>query len=234
MKRLICFICIFILLIICNNIDNKQKIKSVNTVVKAQRPTVIIDAGHGGFDGGAVKGEFLEKDINLQLALSLECFFKAFGFNVIMTCTTDSGTQDEGLSTIRAKKVSDINNRLALVENTQIECFISLHQNIFSDERYCGTQVFFAKSNPSSEIFANSIQNFVKTNIQPQNTREVKACDKNIYLMYHTTKPAVLVECGFMSNANELKLLLDKDYQNKLNFCILNGILIGRKKAFNG
>jgi len=170
----------------------------------------------------------------LQFALSLECFLKAFGFSVIMTRTSDNGTQDDGLNTIREKKVSDIKNRLNLIENTEIECFISLHQNIFGVEKYSGTQVFYGQTNNTSKIYAQNIQNFVKQKLQSENTRSVKGCERNIYLMYHTSKPAVLVECGFMSNYNELKQLLDENYQNKLNFCILNGILMGRKSIFNG
>ena len=234
-KKFVCFIFVLaFILIYCNNIDSKQKIRLVNTVSQYQKPTVILDAGHGGFDGGAVKGVTLEKDINLQFALSLECFFKAFGFSVVMTRTTDNGTQDSGLNTIREKKVSDIKNRLNLIENTDIECFISLHQNIFQIEKYSGTQVFFGQTNAFSRIYAENIQGFVKQNLQPENTRSIKGCERNIYLMYHTTKPAVLVECGFMSNYNELSKLLDENYQNKLNFCIINGILNGRKSIFNG
>jgi len=234
-KKCVCFVCVFaFILIYCNNIDSKQKIRLVNSVSQYQKPTIVLDAGHGGFDGGAVKGEILEKDINLQFALSLECFLKAFGFSVIMTRTSDNGTQDDGLNTIREKKVSDIKNRLNLIENTEIECFISLHQNIFGVEKYSGTQVFYGQTNNTSKIYAQNIQNFVKQKLQSENTRSVKGCERNIYLMYHTSKPAVLVECGFMSNYNELKQLLDENYQNKLNFCILNGILMGRKSIFNG
>lgn len=234
-KKCVCFVCVFaFILIYCNNIDSKQKIRLVNSVSQYQKPTIVLDAGHGGFDGGAVKDEILEKDINLQFALSLECFLKAFGFSVIMTRTSDNGTQDDGLNTIREKKVSDIKNRLDLIENTEIECFISLHQNIYGVEKYSGTQVFYGKANNTSKIYAQNIQNFVKQKLQSENTRSVKGCERNIYLMYHTSKPAVLVECGFMSNYNELKQLLDENYQNKLNFCILNGILMGRKSIFNG
>ena len=204
-----------------------------NTIAKQEKPTIIVDAGHGGFDGGAVKGNLNEKDINLQFALSLETMFKAYGFNVVMTRTTDSGTEDAGLDTIRRKKVSDIKNRLSLIESKNAECFISLHQNMFSIEKYNGSQVFYS-SHKNSEIFANQIQTSIKNYLQPDNNRQIKAVGKNIYLLYHTTKPAVLVECGFMSNDNELRLLLQNEYQNKLNFCILNGVLMGRKSILNG
>lgn len=234
MKRFFLIIPIIIIAIICNVTDNNYNILVSNTVVKQEKPTIIVDAGHGGFDGGAVKGSINEKDINLQFALSLETMLKAYGFNVIMTRTTDSGTEDKALGTIRLKKVSDIKNRLSLIENTDIECFISLHQNMFSVEKYSGSQVFYSANHQNGEVYANAIQESIKSLLQPDNNRKTKAVGKNIYLMYHTTKPAVLVECGFMSNYNELNLLLQSDYQNKLNFCILNGVLMGRKSILNG
>ncbi len=234
MKRFFLIIPIIIIAIICNVTDNNYNILVSNTVVKQEKPTIIVDAGHGGFDGGAVKGSINEKDINLQFALSLETMLKAYGFNVIMTRTTDSGTEDKALGTIRLKKVSDIKNRISLIENTDIECFISLHQNMFSVEKYSGSQVFYSANHQNGEVYANAIQESIKSLLQPDNSRKTKAVGKNIYLMYHTTKPAVLVECGFMSNYNELNLLLQSDYQNKLNFCILNGVLMGRKSILNG
>ena len=233
MKRFFVIILLILVVLVCKNSDNNYNILVSNTVEKQPKPTIIVDAGHGGFDGGAVSGKIVEKDINLQFALSLETMLKAYGFNVVMTRTTDSGTEDAGLDTIRRKKVSDIKNRLSLIENEDAECFISLHQNMFSNEKYSGSQVFYS-SHKNSEIFANEIQSSIKNFLQPNNNRQTKAVGKNIYLMYHTTKPAVLVECGFMSNDNELKLLLQNEYQNKLNFCILNGVLMGRKSILNG
>ena len=234
MKRFVCFLLIVPLVAICLAFDNDFRVKTANSVVLAEKPVIILDAGHGGFDGGAVSGDIVEKDINLRFALELEPMLKAFGYNVIMTRTTDSGTEDEGLNTIRQKKVSDIKNRLDLIENTEIECFISLHQNMFSQSQYSGTQVFYGANNEESEIYGECIQQSVKSLLQNDNSRAIKPCGKNIYLMYHTTKPAVLVECGFMSNEEELAKLLDENYRKKLNFCIINGILNGRKTINNG
>ena len=191
-------------------------------------PKIILDAGHGGFDGGAVSGEVLEKNINLSFALEFEPLLKAFGYEVIMTRVGDYGTDDEGLATIRRKKVSDIKNRLNLVENTNIECFVSMHQNIYSSTRFTGTQVFYSGNNEQGKTLAENIQECVKTLVQPNNNRRPKKCGKNIYLMYYTTKPAVLVECGFMSNDGELSNLLDDSYRGKINLCILTGIINGR------
>lgn len=228
MKSLIVTILLILMLFVCAKTDNVNLIKSANSVVIEQKPIIIIDAGHGGFDGGAVKGDILEKDINLNFALELEPLIKAFGFETIMTRTYDTGTEDNGLSTIRQKKVSDIKNRLSLIENTDVVLFLSLHQNMFSQSKYSGTQVFYGAKNEKSEVFGKQIQTAVQSLLQTNNTRLTKPCGKNIYLMFHNTKPSVLVECGFMSNQDELNNLLDKEYRNKLNFCILHGILKGR------
>lgn len=234
MKRLFCFLLIVAVTAFCFTIDKDYGIKTANAVAKSEKPIIILDAGHGGFDGGAVSGDIVEKEINLQFALSLEPMLKACGYKVIMTRTTDTGTEDDGLTTIHQKKVSDIKNRLNLIENTEIECFISLHQNMFSQSKYSGTQVFYGPNNEQSVVYGECVQETVKTLLQNKNTRQIKQTGKNIYLMYHTTKPSVLIECGFMSNAEELDNLLDENYQKKLNFCILNGILKGRKTIKNG
>lgn len=229
MKKVLCFlVSAIIFLAVIISIKSNNAIKNANAVAKVAMPKIVLDAGHGGFDGGAVNGEVLEKNINLSFALEFEPLLKAFGYDVIMTRVGDYGTDDEGLNTIRQKKVSDIKNRLKLVENTDIECFVSIHQNIFSASKFKGTQVFYSGNNNVSKTLAKNIQNSVKTFVQPNNNRLVKECGKNIYLMYHTTKPAVLVECGFMSNENELRNLLDKNYRGKINLCILNGIINGR------
>ncbi|MBQ5590796.1 MAG: N-acetylmuramoyl-L-alanine amidase [Clostridia bacterium] len=234
MKRLFCFLLLIVLVVFCFKTEGFSALKEVNVVTFFSKPIIIVDAGHGGFDGGAVKGNIIEKDINLRFALSLEPMLKAFGYKVLMTRTTDSSTEDAGLSTIRQKKVSDIKNRLSLIENNEIECFISLHQNMFSQSAYKGTQVFYSDNNASSEIYAKCIKENIQGLLQTENKREIKSCGKNIYLMYYTTKPAVLVECGFMSNYEELNLLLDENYRKKLNFCILNGVLKGGKIIKDG
>ncbi|MGN0173172.1 MAG: N-acetylmuramoyl-L-alanine amidase [Acutalibacteraceae bacterium] len=232
MKKLICFYLVIFVAVFAFAINEDLETKTANTVTKQNMPVIILDAGHGGFDGGAVSGNILEKDINLNFALEMEPLLRAFGYNVIMTRTTDSGTEDAGLTTIRQKKVSDIRNRLNLIENTQIECFLSMHQNMFSASKYYGTQVFYGPNNDGGKVYAESIQSTVKALLQKENDRAIKPCGKNIFLMYKTTKPAVLVECGFMSNSEELSELQDSNYRGKLNFCILIGILKGR--SLNG
>ena len=191
-----------------------------------RKMTVVVDAGHGGIDPGAISADgTLEKDINLALSECLSDMLKAFGFNVVMTRTEDGLICDQGLSTVREMKRSDINNRLDLSEKNRNSILISIHQNKFSQSKYNGTQVFYSVNNPLSKQLAQNIQSDVSRLLQPQNNRQIKSVGSEIYLLYHSTKPAVMVECGFISNPDELKNLLSEKYQSKLSFSILNSIL---------
>lgn len=188
--------------------------------------TVIVDAGHGGEDGGAVGIDGTnEKDINLNIALKLERILSFYGFNVIMTRTQDVMTCDEGLSTLRERKVSDIHNRFALIEANPDAIFVSVHQNKFNDTNQNGTQVFYSGNNEKSKLLAENIQTAVVSVLQPSNKRVVKRSGSGIYLLYHTRAPAVLVECGFISNPDEVKRLNDDSYRMKTAMLIADGIL---------
>lgn len=188
--------------------------------------TVIVDAGHGGEDGGAVGIDgTIEKNINLDIALKLEKILKFYGFNVIMTRTEDVMTCDEGLSSMREKKVSDIHNRFKLIEQNPEAIFVSVHQNKFSDSAQHGMQVFYSDNNEQSIVLAKSIQNSVVKTLQADNMRAVKKSGSSIYLLYHAEIPAVLAECGFISNGDEVKLLNNDGYRMKIAILIADGIL---------
>lgn len=188
--------------------------------------TVIVDAGHGGEDGGAVGIDgTIEKNINLDIALKLEKILKFYGFNVIMTRTEDVMTCDEGLSSMREKKVSDIHNRFKLIEQNPEAIFVSVHQNKFSDSEQHGMQVFYSDNNEQSIVLAKSIQNSVVKTLQADNMRAVKKSGSSIYLLYHAEIPAVLAECGFISNGDEVKLLNNDGYRMKIAILIADGIL---------
>lgn len=188
--------------------------------------TVIVDAGHGGEDGGAVGIDgTIEKNINLDIALKLEKILKFYGFNVIMTRTEDVMTCDEGLSSMREKKVSDIHNRFKLIEQNPEAIFVSVHQNKFSDSAQHGMQVFYSDNNEQSIVLAKSIQNSVVKTLQADNMRVVKKSGSSIYLLYHAEIPAVLAECGFISNGDEVKLLNNDGYRMKIAILIADGIL---------
>lgn len=188
--------------------------------------TVIVDAGHGGDDGGAIGIDgTVEKDINLDIALKLEKILKFYGFNVIMTRTQDVMTCDDGLDSLRKRKISDIHNRFELMRKNPDAIFISVHQNKFEDSSQHGTQVFYSGNDERSKELAEAIQTSVTLTLQRKNDRVVKKSGSGIYLLYHAKIPAVLVECGFISNSDEVKNLKDESYRMKLAILIADGLL---------
>lgn len=188
--------------------------------------TVIVDAGHGGDDGGAIGIDgTVEKDINLDIALKLEKILKFYGFNVIMTRTQDVMTCDDGLDSLRKRKISDIHNRFELMRKNPDAIFISVHQNKFKDSSQHGTQVFYSGNDERSKELAEAIQTSVTLILQRKNDRVVKKSGSGIYLIYHAKIPAVLVECGFISNSDEVKKLKDESYRMKLAILIADGLL---------
>lgn len=188
--------------------------------------TVIVDAGHGGDDGGAIGIDgTVEKDINLDIALKLEKILKFYGFNVIMTRTQDVMTCDDGLDSLRKRKISDIHNRFELMRKNPDAIFISVHQNKFEDSSQHGTQVFYSGNDERSKELAEAIQTSVTLTLQRKNDRVVKKSGSGIYLLYHAKIPAVLVECGFISNSDEVKKLKNESYRMKLAILIADGLL---------
>lgn len=188
--------------------------------------TVIVDAGHGGDDGGAIGIDgTVEKDINLDIALKLEKILKFYGFNVIMTRMQDVMTCDDGLDSLRKRKISDIHNRFELMRKNPDAIFISVHQNKFEDSSQHGTQVFYSGNDERSKELAEAIQTSVTLTLQRKNDRVVKKSGSGIYLLYHAKIPAVLVECGFISNSDEVKKLKDESYRMKLAILIADGLL---------
>ena len=181
---------------------------------------ILLDAGHGGEDGGAIGfGGIIEKDINLAITLKTALFFDFFGYDVEFTRKTDTMTCDEGLKNQREKKVSDIKNRLEQIEKSPCLCSISIHQNIFGGDAR-GAQIFYSGNNPESKALAEAIQHGISSTLQPENNRVIKQATKDIYILYHTKKIAVLAECGFISNSEEAELLNSDNYQNKMAFAI--------------
>ncbi len=181
---------------------------------------VILDAGHGGEDGGAIGvGGILEKDINLSVALKTNAVLRFFGYQTLLTRSEDKMTCDEGLSSQRAKKVSDIKNRFKMLEDTDCLCFISIHQNFFGGNAH-GAQIFYSGGNSESKLLAQALQDNIRAALQTENNRVIKQATDDIYILYHTKKPAVLAECGFISNSSDAAMLTDEDYQNKLAFVI--------------
>ena len=189
--------------------------------------TVVLDAGHGGEDGGAVGQDGItEKNINLEISKKIRDMLETSGYHVIMTREEDTVIYDDNAETLRQKKRSDLKNRLEMVKSNTGEdsIFVSIHQNKFTDEKYSGAQIFYSKNNAKSQELATNIKDSIVGLIQPNNTREIKPADKNIYLLHNSTGPSVIVECGFLSNAEEAKKLNTKEYQQQLAFSIYCGI----------
>ena len=178
--------------------------------------TLVIDAGHGGEDGGAVSITGVpESQINLAIALKLEDTLALYGLAPKMLRREDTSLHDESAATIREKKVSDLHNRAAMVKETENPLLISIHQNTYTDARYHGAQVFFAPT-PGSRDIACKTQQDLSRNLDPFNLREAKQIPDTVYLMNHVTCPAILVECGFLTHPEEETLLRQDDYQRKL------------------
>ena len=201
------------------------QIASSGTIISDELPVIIIDAGHGGEDGGAigVDGTY-EKDVNLEISLKLNDVLSIFGYKTHLIRTTDSAIHTEG-DTIRQRKVSDIHNRTATMDLYENCIYLSIHQNKYSDGRIWGTQTFYSANCNESREIAGLIQNAVKSQIQPNNKRQIKKSGTDIYVLYNATKPAVMVECGFVSNPHELSQLKNNEYQCNMALSIATGIL---------
>ncbi len=204
----------------------RRNAQSVPSALTVQNCTVVIDPGHGGMDGGATAADgTVEKEINLQIAQKLCDLLQCAGVPVRMTRTTDASIHDPQATTIRQQKVSDIHNRLKIMQQDDPSVFVSIHQNHYSAEKYHGTQVFYSGNDPCSALLAGAIQTAVKEKLQPENMRQIKQSGTEIYLLYHAVRPAVMVECGFLSNTQEAQNLKDSGYQFRIALCIYAGIL---------
>lgn len=189
------------------------------------RITVIIDAGHGGEDGGAEVSGILEKDINLSIADKLADTLRLCGVRVTEIRDEDISVYDDSAQTLREKKVSDLKHRVEIVNSSENNILVSIHQNKFDNSAYSGAQVFYSSNNDKSRVLAGSIRNSVVSLLQNDNTRELKPANSDIYLLDNATVPAVIVECGFLSNDEERAKLLDSGYQSEMAYSIAMGVL---------
>ncbi len=189
------------------------------SVVQRTGP-LVLDAGHGGEDGGAVSLTGVpESQINLAIVLKLRDVLGLYGVDPILLRETDVSLHDGDAGTLREKKRSDLKNRVAAVEEVEGSILLSVHQNTYPNSRYHGTHVFYAPTE-GSQALAERFQNSIKAALQPDNQRAVKQIPDTVYIMNHVTCPAVLIECGFLTNPEEEALLRDEDYQRKLSAVI--------------
>lgn len=188
--------------------------------------TVVIDAGHGGEDGGAVSpGGVAESQINLAVSLRVSELLRFAGQRTRLTRSGDVTICDENLETVRQRKTSDLKNRVKLVEETENAILLSIHQSSLPSSPVThGAQVFWNRQE-GAEALASSIQDTLNTAVNTGNGKHPRQIPDSIYLMKHITAPGVLVECGFLSNGPETERLQSPAYQLRLAAAITAGYL---------
>ena len=191
----------------------------------SEKRTIIIDAGHGGEDCGAigVNGTY-EKDLNLSIAKELGSLLSENGFAVVYTRTEDAllYTEEENIYGIR--KISDLKNRCKIGAEYQNALFVSIHMNSYRSPECTGAQVYYSEKNGDSYKIATAVQSSIKSHLQNDNKRVIKP-GKSIYLLENLDNPAILIECGFLTNPSECEKLNEKEYQKELSFSIFCGII---------
>ncbi len=193
--------------------EETARIADSEAVSAKSAPVIVIDAGHGGADGGAVASDgTCEKDINLNIAKNVCAMLSSLGFECVMTREDDVML---GGGSGGSAKMSDLKQRVAMTDGK--DCvFVSIHQNKFPQDTCSGTQVYYSKNDPRSEKLAQAVQECVRTYIQPGNTRQIKPAGSEIFVLDRCRVPAILIECGFLSNPAELLKLKDEEYQRKI------------------
>ena len=187
--------------------------------------TIVIDAGHGIPDEGAQSSNgTTEAQTNLKIALKLQSLLEQAGSNVILTRSDENAIYDIDSKTLKQKKISDIHNRVKIGNESSADIFVSIHLNKIPQEKYWGWQCFYKEQDEKSMKLAKSLQVNLNEAIQKENSRVAMKID-NVYIINHVEIPISIVECGFLSNEEEEKLLLDDSYQDRLAWGIYNGII---------
>ena len=190
------------------------------------RRVYVLDAGHGGEDGGAVSADGVpESGVNLAVVKKLDALLRFLGEETALTRAEDVSVHSEGAETLRQKKSSDLKNRVAFVNAVPDAVLVSIHQNSLpSVPSVHGAQVFYGRIEPG-ELLAASVQAALNESVNSGNEKHEKKIDSSIYLMKNVTCPAILVECGFLSNAGESALLQKPEYQKRLAVAVACGLL---------
>lgn len=200
--------------------------KTISTVsLPVTNKVIVIDAGHGVPDEGAESSNGIsEAETNLKIALKLQSLLEQSGATVILTRSDENAIYDIDCKTLRQKKKSDLMNRVKIGNESSADIFVSIHLNKIPQSQYSGWQTFYKSSNQESIRLAKCIQNNLNEAIQKENTRVPMKLD-TVYIMKNVEIPISIVECGFLSNPQEEKLLLDDEYQNRLAWGIYVGII---------
>lgn len=203
----------------------REVVPASMTAAKSSEVTLILDAGHGGEDGGASSaGGDKESEINLAIVLKMEALLAFCGTETQLTRRVDVSLHDSTSETIREKKVSDLKNRVEMVNSASNAMLVSVHQNHFTDPRYDGAQVFYGAGDVSRQ-WGEYTQEMLRSLLDPKNGRKAKLISDSIYLFDHISCPAILVECGFLSNGEEASLLMTDSYQRKIAVALAGACL---------
>ncbi|MBQ3018840.1 MAG: N-acetylmuramoyl-L-alanine amidase [Clostridia bacterium] len=190
--------------------------------------TIVIDPGHGGEDPGSVGADgTLEKDLNLEIARLVYAFCILNGTEARMTRTEDTLLYDyygDLKDYTGQKKVYDLKNRLKIAEEEENALYLGIHMNKFSQERYSGAQIYYSPNSEESQRVASNLSKKIKDYLQPDNNRKIKRADSSIFILKNIENPAILVECGFLSNENELKMLNKEEYRAQLALTIFASV----------
>lgn len=206
-----------------NNQEQNEYISTVSLPVSGK--VVVVDAGHGVPDEGAESSNgTTEAQTNLKIALKLQNLLEQSGCTVILTRSDENAIYDVDSKTLKQKKISDIKNRVKIGNESSADIFVSIHLNKIPQSQYDGWQTFYKKESEEGKKLAELIQTSLNDAIQRENNRVAKTID-NIYIIKNVEIPTTIVECGFLSNPEEEKLLLEDEYQNKLAWGIYNGII---------
>ena len=196
--------------------------KTAVAVGAVPRPVIVIDAGHGGMDSGAVGVDGTEeKDLNLAVARILADDFRLAGYTVIETRTDDRmlGDGEKG-----QRKRADLEARLQLADEAAERVFVSIHMNTYPTASCRGLQVWYSGNNAASKGYAEAVQTGIRAALQPDNTREIKQATSAIYILKNAQNPAILIECGFLTNPDECRKLCDEAYQKELALTIFSAL----------
>ncbi len=212
----------FVLLAVCARITEHALPTSANP---SEKPVIVLDAGHGGLDSGAVGVTgVLEKDVNLSVVLALREMLTMSGFEVVLTRDSDISIYDPGVEGIRNQKLNDMDNRLKIIQSYPDSIFLCIHQNNFTDPQYFGGQMFYNNNNPKNLALARIMQNKF-AELQPGNDREIKLTGNELFLLKSNPNPSLMIECGFLSNPDEEAKLSTWEYRQQVAFTIYGGLM---------
>ena len=228
-KIILAFLLISLFTFSCSTVKNQNNNLTNETIETTATPvsgkTVILDAGHGTPDAGAQSSDGVtEAETNLKITLKVQKLLEQSGCNVILTRSDDNAIYDLDSKTLRQKKVSDIKNRVKIGNESSADIFVSIHLNKISESQYYGWQCFYNTKNEKSIDLAKSIQESLNEAIEKENNRVAMKLN-TVYIMKNVEIPISIVECGFLSNPEEEKQLLEDSYQERLAWGIYNGIM---------